>query len=348
MPAMKHGVFLPPFGELSDPHWLIDLAVMAEESGWDGLFLWDHVLRREGQPQQVADPFVALAAIACNTSRLRLGTMVTPLVRRRLQVLARQVVTLDHLSGGRVTLGLGLGVDTSGELSRFGELLDPAARGDLLDEGAGLLASMLAGQLVEHRGEHFVADGVRLLPPSLQSPRLPMWFGARGERPTGRAVKRAARFEGIFLIDAGLPELEAAVATLVTERGSLAGFDIAVLSVEEMALDEAAALGATWAMLPVRPESPAADVSRLVELGPPITPPRRRLRTFADWSCAWIGRRRRGGWSQAPVGESRCPAATSNDTSKGPSSSVMRSASALGTAFRDSSSFLCVAACARP
>lgn len=276
---MRHAVFLPPFNELSDPHLLVRLAVAAEERGWDGFFLWDHVLRRPEQPLDVADPWIALAAVATATSRLRIGTMVTPLARRRPQVLVRQVVTLDHLSAGRVVLGLGLGVDTSGELSRFGEIVDARERGELLDEGAELVASLMSGARVEHRGHHFVADGVQFLPKPVQRPRVPIWLGAEGgvrrsaERPGPRArpVERAARYDGLFLIDAGLAELERAVTLAAGARGgSLDGFDIAVLTVPAMPLADAEKLGATWSMMPATPDMPYSEVLERVNEGPPV------------------------------------------------------------------------------
>ena len=275
---LRHGIFLPPFNLLSDPQQLISLATLGEERGWDGFFLWDHVLRRPEQALDVADPWISLAGVACATSRLRLGTMVTPLARRRPQVLARQVVTLDHLSAGRVVLGLGLGVDSSGELSRFGEILDPSERGDLLDEGAELLARMMAGEYIEHRGHYFTADGVRLLPRPVQAPRVPMWFAAEGgasrdqggQGPAGRPVRRAAHYDGLFLIDAGLAELEHAVEIISAERGgSCEGFEIAVLDQPNLSLDEAEAMGATWAMLSVRPEMSVHETKALIAAGPP-------------------------------------------------------------------------------
>jgi alkanesulfonate monooxygenase SsuD/methylene tetrahydromethanopterin reductase-like flavin-dependent oxidoreductase (luciferase family) len=115
---MKRGLFLAPFDELVEPRLLADLAARAEAAGWDGFFVWDHVAYRP-PVRAVADPWVVLSAIACATQRLRLGPMVTPLARRRVQKLARETVTLDHLSGGRLTLGVGLGSDRSGELARL-------------------------------------------------------------------------------------------------------------------------------------------------------------------------------------------------------------------------------------
>lgn len=276
--VLQHGVFVPPFNDFSDPQRLVDLAVAAEERGWAGVFLWDHVLRRPEQAPTVADPWTALAAIACSTSCLRIGTMVTPLARRRVQVLARQVVTLDRLSGGRVVLGLGLGVDTSGELSRFGEIVDPVQRGDLLDEGGELLARLISGEHVHHRGKYFVADDVQLLPSALQQPRLPIWFGVRGSAAGShlnlRPVRRAARFDGVFLTEARLDDLERVVTLVAEERARASDegrgrFDVAMLASPEIPMADAVALGATWAMTRVHPETPAKVVEALVLDGPP-------------------------------------------------------------------------------
>lgn len=120
----KRGIFLPPFDELVDPRALVELAASAERSGWDGFFLWDHV-NYKPPVRAVADAWIALAAIAAATERLRLGPLVTPLSRRRIQKVARETVTLDLLSAGRLTLGVGLGVENNGELEPFGEVVEP-------------------------------------------------------------------------------------------------------------------------------------------------------------------------------------------------------------------------------
>lgn len=262
----RHGVFLPPFNEWAEPARLVELAVAAEGAGWDGFFLWDHVLRRPEQASDVADPWISLAAIAVATERLRLGTMVTPPVRRRPQVLARQVATLDRLSGGRVVLGLGLGVDTTGELSLFGEIVDPRLRGELLDEAVPLLASFLAGERVDHDGNYFTARHVQLLPACLQSPRVPIWLGAEAAR--SRPVRRAAHYEGLFLIRCTPEQVRRGIDLVAAERGGLAGFDVAVLSDCGLDEDGAARAGVTWRMLPVRPEWPVSRVEAAVAAGP--------------------------------------------------------------------------------
>jgi alkanesulfonate monooxygenase SsuD/methylene tetrahydromethanopterin reductase-like flavin-dependent oxidoreductase (luciferase family) len=263
---MQHALYLPPFGELADPKAMIELCVAAEEHGWDGVFLWDHILRPSDQPAEIADVWVLLAGIAVETERIRIGPMVTPMVRRRPQKLAREALTLDHLSDGRVVLGLGLGVDTGGELSRFGEVVDAKERGDVLDEGAALLVELLSGEEVVHRGRFFTADGVRYLPKPVQTPSIPIWMAARGD--ARRPVRRAARYDGLFPIDVDADGLARMLDIVVTERGSLDGFDVAVLAAPGADLEAMATLGATWAMWSFLPGEPIADILPVILAGP--------------------------------------------------------------------------------
>ena len=168
--SAKRGIFLAPFDELVDPRTLAELAAKAERSGWDGFFLWDHVDYR-APVQALADPWVALAAIASSTEKLRIGPMVTPLSRRRVQKLARETVTLDHLSRGRLTLGVGLGSDRNDELEPFGEEVDPRKRAELLDQGLERLSSFWAGDFQ---------------PQPVQRPRIPdLGSGAVAESAPG-------------------------------------------------------------------------------------------------------------------------------------------------------------------
>ncbi|MEM8706029.1 MAG: LLM class flavin-dependent oxidoreductase [Actinomycetota bacterium] len=241
---MRHAVFLAPFGPFADPERLLDLARAAEESGWDGLFLWDHTLRRESD--EILDPWVMLGALAAATDRLRLGPMITPIVRRRLIKLAREIVTVDAVSAGRLTLGLGLGVDTNGELSRFGEVTDAKTRGAMLDEGVPVLADLLAGETVEHRGEHFTVDGVYIEPRSPQGDRPPFWFAARGD--ARKPIRRAARYEGVFPIEMDAERYGRLLDTVVEERGTLDGFDIAMATDPGEPVADFAADTATWAI----------------------------------------------------------------------------------------------------
>lgn len=260
---MRHALFLPPFGPLADPRVLMDVAQAAEARGWDGLFVWDHVLRPPDEPQEIADPWVALAAVATVTTTMRLGPMVTPIVRRRPQKLARETATLDHLSRGRLTLGLGLGVDTSGELSRFGELVDPKQRGDALDEGIDLLVRFWSGEVVRHERAHFVADDVRLLPRPVQRPRIPLWIAARGD--ARRPVRRAAHYDGLFPIEVDVDGLGRMLDVVDEERGGLEGFDVAVLAHRGVDLPAMEARGATWALWSFLPGEDAAVILRFLD-----------------------------------------------------------------------------------
>jgi len=266
---VRYGLFLPPFGGLAEPSALVAVAGAAERAGWDGVFLWDHVMYRP-PADAAADPWIALAAIAAATGRVRIGAMVTPLARRRPQIVARQAVTLDRLSGGRVVLGAGLGLDTSGrELSAFGEELDDRRRAAMLDEALGLVAALCSGERVVHRGEHYTADGVRFQPAPVQSPRIPVWIA--GRYPNRPPMRRAARWDGMFVIDVDEPARLADLAGhLATLRGGLEGFDLVVMRPPGGDPGPWAAAGATWWLTDLDPFTVTAEAAMaLAEAGPP-------------------------------------------------------------------------------
>ena len=221
--GVKHGISLPPFGELSDPVVVADLAVRAERAGWDGGFVWDHVMRPAEETEVIGSPTVSLAAIAQATSRVRFGAMVTPITRRRPQVFARETVSLDRLSGGRLIVGLGLGVDRGGELSAFGEVDEPREMGRRLDAGVEFLLGAWSGEYFSREEEPFAHGEVRFLPTPFQQPHPPIWFAARG---TGKPVRRAARFgQGLDLIGLDRDGVDEAASIVREQRGSLDGFD---------------------------------------------------------------------------------------------------------------------------
>jgi alkanesulfonate monooxygenase SsuD/methylene tetrahydromethanopterin reductase-like flavin-dependent oxidoreductase (luciferase family) len=129
---MQFAIDLPPFGPFSDANLVALLAEVAEEAGWIGFFLWDHInYKLDGFPAsvEIADPWIHLAAIALRTKHIQLGPLVTPLPRRRPWKVARETVTLDHLCGGRLVLGIGLGSDYDGEYHDFGEPTDVRVHG---------------------------------------------------------------------------------------------------------------------------------------------------------------------------------------------------------------------------
>jgi alkanesulfonate monooxygenase SsuD/methylene tetrahydromethanopterin reductase-like flavin-dependent oxidoreductase (luciferase family) len=195
---MRHGVSVPCFGTGVDAALLATWARAAQEAGWDGFFLWDHLFAFSPGPVEVVDPFIALAAAACATTSIRLGTLVTPLPRRRPVVVARQTVTLDRLSGGRLVLGVGSGAFPF-EFEYCGDEPDPAVRGEMLDEHLDLLTRLWTGEPVRHEGRHYRVAGPQwsgvCFPPPLQQPRIPVWVG--GTWPGSRPFDRAARWDGV-------------------------------------------------------------------------------------------------------------------------------------------------------
>src|SRR5215218_1078367 len=161
--GIRSAINLPLFDALADPAVVARLAAQAEEAGWHGVFVWDHV-RWNAPIQQVADSWITLAAIAAATKRLRLGPMVTPLPRRRPVKVARETATLDRLSGGRLILGVGIGLDRfAGEFSKPGEQVDDRVRGVMLDEALEILAAALSGEPVHLHGTHYTVDDIQFL-----------------------------------------------------------------------------------------------------------------------------------------------------------------------------------------
>jgi alkanesulfonate monooxygenase SsuD/methylene tetrahydromethanopterin reductase-like flavin-dependent oxidoreductase (luciferase family) len=197
---MKYAFDIPQFGAFADPRLLAQLAHEAEEAGWDAFFLWDHI--QAGWPEEVADPWIALAAMAVSTGRILLGPMVTPLYRRHPWKLARETVTLDHLSRGRVVLGVGLGDDFFGEIRTLGGPIDARTRAAMLDEGLAVLLALWSGEKFSFAGEHYTIRDAQFLPTPLQKPRIPIWVA--GTWPRKPPFRRAARFDGILPISGNI------------------------------------------------------------------------------------------------------------------------------------------------
>lgn len=269
---MRFAVSTPNFGVGLGAAMVGDLAAAAEDAGWDGFFLWDHALAFRPRPVDLVDPWIALTVAALRTSRIRLGTLVTPLPRRRPVTLARQVATLDHLSGGRVTLGVGTGAMPF-EWEYSGEEADPVVRGDMLDEGLDVLTALWSATPVRHRGTHYRLGGpgdwgALHHPPPVQRPRVPVWVAATWvDGGAGRPLRRAARWDGVvpMRLDGRWEPADTAgvVAAVRRRRGSVDGFDVAVPGESEpgtthdtAAHDAAAAqaaAGATWWVEAVHP-----------------------------------------------------------------------------------------------
>ena len=244
--AARRAIYLAPFDECADPRLLAELALRAEEHGWDGFFLWDHVAYRP-PVNALADPWICMAAIAYATERVVIGPMVTPPARRRIHKLARETVTLDHLSGGRLVFGAGLGSDNSGEFSRFGEEADAKARATLLDDGLKQLAAYWDGGFE---------------PRPLQQPRIPVWLAARW--PNRKPVRRALEWDGLFPIDLPGPE---ALAELTDEVRAVRpdDFDIVVTNPPETDPEPWAQAGATWCLTGFTNEPRLAEVEAAID-----------------------------------------------------------------------------------
>jgi probable F420-dependent oxidoreductase len=191
---VKYCLNLPIGGQAAHPRILADFAAAAEEAGWDAVFVEDYIVYQNRQDLPAYDPWVALAAMAASTSRIRLGTMVTPAARRRPWKLARETVTLDHLSGGRLTLGVGVGDPLDFTYAAFGEETDVRVRAGIVDEALEVLTGMWSGQPFSYQGRHFRVREMTCLPPPVQLPRIPIWIG--GAHPSPGALRRAARWDG--------------------------------------------------------------------------------------------------------------------------------------------------------
>jgi alkanesulfonate monooxygenase SsuD/methylene tetrahydromethanopterin reductase-like flavin-dependent oxidoreductase (luciferase family) len=262
---MRYGVSVPCFGVGVDAALIAEWALDAEAAGWHGFFLWDHLFAFDPGPIDVVDPWIALTAAACATTHIRLGTMVTPLPRRRPLVVARQTVSLDRLSGGRLVLGVGTGAFPF-EWDYCGEEAHHRRRGEMLDEHLQLLTQLWAGEPVRHEGRFYTVAGPEwaavCYPPPVQQPRIPIWVG--GSWPGTRPFVRAAQWDGVvpMRVDGDWTVADtAAVAKRIRElRVGGSPFDIAIPS-ESSPEDprrievrrQHSAAGATWWIEAVHP-----------------------------------------------------------------------------------------------
>jgi alkanesulfonate monooxygenase SsuD/methylene tetrahydromethanopterin reductase-like flavin-dependent oxidoreductase (luciferase family) len=210
---------------------LADLAVLAEDSGWDGFFLWDHVAFGP-DPVDMTDAWITLAAVAARTTRIRFGPMVTPLPRRRPWKVARETVALDQLSAGRLILGVGIG-EGAAEYENLGDEGNRKVRGAMLDEGLDLLTALWSGDLVNHDGAHYHVREARFVPRPVQQPRIPIWVA--GVWPNKPPMRRAARWDGVFPLQDGVgwdaqmsaDAIREVVAYVRAQRADDTPFDVA-------------------------------------------------------------------------------------------------------------------------
>jgi hypothetical protein len=246
---MRFSVTFGAVGPGRDPRGLAELARMAEDAGWDAVFLEDYLVYQGDASLPTYDPWISLAAMAYATSCIRLGTTVTPVPRRRPWKLAAEAVALDHLSGGRLILGVGIGDPSDPFLGSVGEPTDPRMLAEKLDEALAVIDALWKGEPVHHSGTHYNLDGVQLTAIPLQRPRIPIWIGGNLLLPAVR--RRILRWDGSCAykgttgqsLQITPHDVRALVAEVVAERGSSAGFDVKVSGGSPAAL---ATAGATW------------------------------------------------------------------------------------------------------
>jgi len=279
---MKYGIHAPNFGAFGEARALGEMAREAEEAGWDGFFIWDQLIWTQPKNQVTADPSIALAVMATLTERITLGTLVTPMALRRPWKLARELVTLDRLSGGRMVLGVGLGEDGFKEYSAFGEPADDITHAEMLDEGLAVITGLWSGERFSFEGKHYQVKDTQFLPTPQQRPRIPIWVG--GAWPNKRPFRRAARWDGMApqgLYGALSPEDVRALGSYIREhRTSDAPFDMVYIGnlpqaggpgpqpAEVIAQYEAA--GVTWWLESFGSSFglPAKQIAETIRIGP--------------------------------------------------------------------------------
>ena len=250
--VVRWGLSISLSEELSDPRVVADVAATAEEAGWHGVFVWDHLWNRTLAP--FADPFVTLAAVAVATERVLIGTMVAALPRRRAQLVAQATTSLDRLSAGRMVLGIGLGVDSYGEYSAFDEpATDDRRRGAALDAGIPLLVPMLVGDAVPGVGGRVTTQ------PGVQRPRVPIWIA--GRVGFGAGPRRVGRhgLEGLALVGADVWTPEHITAALHAGALTAGTLDVVLVGGSHSDPKSLATSGATWCIPEILPGATAAD-----------------------------------------------------------------------------------------
>lgn len=272
---MRFGIDISPLGEWGSPGSLAELSALAERSGWDGVFLEDYIAHPDGL--DAYDPWITLGLIAAATERIAIGLMVTPLPRRRPWKLAAEAVTIDHLSAGRLILGVGIGDPTSADNLGVGEPADPRVRAAMLDEGLEVLDGLWRGEPFTHHGEHYSIDDFTLLPRPVQRPRIPIWIGGQYSRRGPR--ERALRWDGACLYGVAPPDwvdLTPAQVRALRDRAPHAGYDIAIggrrrrddEAAEREYVAAIAEAGATWWHEYLPPSFSRSAVAEHIERGP--------------------------------------------------------------------------------
>ncbi|WP_327637614.1 LLM class flavin-dependent oxidoreductase [Kribbella sp. NBC_00482] len=258
---MRFSVTVGAVGVGRDPRGLAELARVVEGAGWDGLFLEDYLVYQGDVSEPTYDPWVCLAAMAMSTERIRIGTTVTPLPRRRPWKVAAEAVALDHLSGGRMILGVGIG--DPGD--PFLESNSPRVLAEMLDEGLTVIDELWTGQPVSFSGKHYTLDDAQLTARPVQEPRIPIWVGGNFLVPAVR--RRILRWDGscAYKGSTDAPQRITPDDVRALRADSGRDLDVKVSGGDPAAFAEA---GATWWGRWI-PPLPVADTRAVIEQGPP-------------------------------------------------------------------------------
>jgi alkanesulfonate monooxygenase SsuD/methylene tetrahydromethanopterin reductase-like flavin-dependent oxidoreductase (luciferase family) len=261
-----------------DPRTAADLAALAETHGWDGVFTWDGVAIGT---MDTYDPWVVMAAMAMRTERVRLGAIVTPPARRRPWKLARETMTLDRLSNGRLVLPVGLGTTDDGAFGNVGEPTEVRIRAERLDESLAILEGLWTGEPFGYAGRHYRFEPMTFRPTPVQQPRIPIW--PVGAWPNERSMRRTLAWDGVIAQVEGAESIREIVewaerewpaATrdrpwdVIAEGNTAADDPAAAVAV----VAEHAAAGATWWVESDWESGTVETIRRRIEAGPPRPP----------------------------------------------------------------------------
>lgn len=187
---MRYGFVIP----IGDVQTIAELTRLGEEAGWDGMFYWDGICIES--MAEMYDPWIVMAAMAMHTKHVRLGAIITPLSRRRPWKVARETVTLDHLSRGRLVLPVGLGAIDDKGFGQVGEVTDRRVRAELLDESLDIITGLWSAQPFSYQGKHYHLEEMTFRPAPVQQPRIPIWVV--GAWPHTKSINRAMRYDGLL------------------------------------------------------------------------------------------------------------------------------------------------------
>jgi alkanesulfonate monooxygenase SsuD/methylene tetrahydromethanopterin reductase-like flavin-dependent oxidoreductase (luciferase family) len=272
--AIKLGIVVTT----GEPRIAADLAAAAEARGWDGVFTWDGVALGS---MDTFDPWIVMAAMAMRTERVRLGAIVTPPARRRPWKLARETMTLDRLSNGRLVLPVGLGTTDDAAFGNVGEPTEVRIRAEKLDESLEILCGLWTGEPFGFSGRHYRFEPMTFRPTPIQQPRIPIW--PVGAWPNERSMRRTLAWDGVLAQVEGAESIREIVewaerewpaATrdrawdVIAEGTTPADDPAAAVAV----VAEHAAAGATWWVESDWESGTVETIRRRIEAGPPRPP----------------------------------------------------------------------------